>query len=252
MKNLKQTLFSLVVILAAGVIAACIDDSNAQSSAGVTRAEYDALVATVATLQAKITALEANQPGDKVFAAGSGSSPAKAATSDGKPLGTMVGHLPADVPLSQSQFFSLKSSAGYLYAVSNERSGSGLVGLATYAGDGATGSRYVYFGTPDCSSFPIVPGSDVSDYGASQGLVFMIGSGEFNQTIDDPAQYLYIPAGSERAENSSYASRMSRVGFCEAETGTLPTSYVALPNDPTVTGVDSAPVAAPVTLADPA
>jgi hypothetical protein len=247
----SNTLAGIAVIATAGIVSACLGDTQAQTTptpagSDVSQAEFDALLARVA-------ALEANQPGDKVFAAGgSSSSIAKAAAAGGRPLGTMVGHLPADVAVSRSQFFSLKSPAGYLYAVPNGRTTDGRVAIASYAGDSNTGGRYVYFGTPDCSSFPIVPGTDVSDYGASQGLVFRIGAGEFNEVIDNPAQYFYIPAGSERGENSSYSSRMSRVGFCEAASGILSVGYVALPNDAAVTGVESAPVDAPVTLADPA
>lgn len=250
--SLKNAVFALIVIITAVFAQACLDGGGdgaveAQQQT-VSRAEFDALLARVA-------ALEANQPGDQVVAGGAAAAAAaagsfaKAAAVSGKPLGTMVGHLPADVAVSRSRFFSLKSSNGYLYAVPNGPNADGRVGLASYAGDSNTGGRYVYFGTPDCSSFPIVPGTDVSDYGASQGLVFMIGAGEFNEVIDNPAQYFYIPAGSERAENSSYGSRMARVGFCEEATGILPVGYVALPNDSAVTGVDSAPVATPVTLA---
>lgn len=238
-----KTLISVLVIFVAAFVASCLHEGgSADAQAGVTRAEFDALMA-------RVVALEANRPGDKVFAA----APAgafKAAAGNGAPLGTMVGHLPADVPVSRSKFFSLKSSFGYIYAVSNEPSSNGAVGIATYAGDGATGARYVYFGTNDCSSFPIVPGTEVGDYGASQGLVFMIGAGEFNEVIDNPAQYLYIPAGTLRDTNASYASRMARVGYCEAASGILPVSYVALPNNPAVTGVDSAPVATPITLGE--
>ena len=243
-----KTLFSVLLIFAAAFVASCLNDdgggADAQAS-GVSRAEFDALVALVAALQA-------NRPGDKVFAAAESVGAFKAASAVGRPLGTMVGHLPANVALSRSEFFSLKSAAGYLYAVPNSPNANGAVGIATYAGDSTTGSRYVYFGTDDCSSFPIVPGTEVSDYGASQGLVFRIGAGEFNEIIDNPAQYFYIPAGTLRDTNVSYASRMARVGYCEAASGILPASYVALPNDPIVTGVDSAPIAAPVTLADPA
>ena len=244
-----KTLFSVLVIFAAAFAASCLNDDGGGSAeaqaGGVSRAEFDALLA-------RVVAMEANQPGDKVFAAASAAGAFKAASAVGKPLGTMVGHLPSDVPLSRSKFFSLKSSAGYIYAVSNERNGNGVVGLATYAGDSNTGSRYVYFGTADCSSFPIVPGTEISDYGASQGLVFMVGAGDFNEVIDNPAQYFYIPAGTERSDNLSYSSRLTRIGFCEAVTGNLASGYVALPNDEAVTAVESGPVASPVTLADPA
>lgn len=240
--NLKHSLLAVLVII---IVSACLDDSEAQSTSTITRAEFDALVA-------QVQALQANQPGDKVFAAEAASGAfAKAASAVGKPLGTMVGHLPSDLPLSRSQFFSLKSSTGYLYAVSNERNANGVVGIGTYAGDGATGSRFVYYGSDDCSGFPRVPGSLLSDYGASQGLVFMIGAGEFNDVIDNPAQYFYIPAGTEREDNFNYGSRWSRVGFCESGPGTLAVAYPAFQNDPAVTGVDSSPVAAPVTLAEP-
>lgn len=242
-----KTAVSVLLIFLAAFVASCLnDDGGADAQSGVTRAEFDALLE-------RLAAVEANQPGDKVFAAApaSGGFTTKAASAAGQQLGTMVGHLPSDLPLSKSQFFSLKSSSNYLYAVPNGPNSEGVVGIATYAGDNATGSRYVYFGTDDCSSFPIVPGSEVSDYGASQGLVFMIGAGEFNEVIDNPAQYFYIPAGTLRDTNVSYASRMAKVGYCEAASGILSASYVALPNDPGVTGVGSEPIAAPVTLANP-
>lgn len=243
--SLKHGVVALVVILCAGLIQACMDDADAQTSGGSTiaRAEFDALLA-------RVTALEANQPGDKVFAAVAQSGAlAKAASAAGKPLGTMVGHLPSNLPVSRSQFFSLKSSTGYLYAVSNERNSKGLAMLASYAGTGDLG-RPVYFASGDCSGTAHVPALDVSDYGASQGLAFMIGAGEFNEIIDDPAQYLYIAAGTERtAASFDYGSRTSRVGFCEVLTGSVPQgAYPALLNDPTITGVDSGPVAAPVRL----
>lgn len=247
MKNLKQTLFSLVVILVAGVIAACIDDSNAQSSAGVTRAEYDALVATVATLQAKVTALEANQPGDKVFA-GAGSV-AKATTAEGQPIGTMLGYVPGDGPVFQSSLFSMKSSTGYLYAVPNGSSADGQVLIGGYGASGAI--RPIYFESADCSGPGYVPGDGVSGYGAVQGTVFRIGH-PFGDKANT-AQYYAVVAGTEpRNGGLAYGSLLETVGQCTVESGALTAaSYQVAPNDPAVTGVDNAPIAAPVKLEAP-
>ena len=242
-----KTLFSVLLIFAAAFIASCLED-EAQPQAqtgGVSQAAFDALLA-------RVVALEANQPGDKVYAAAQFSGAFKAASAVGQPLGTMIGHLPAGVAVTRSEFFSLRSPAGYLYAVSNARNENGFVGIATYAGNSNTGGSYVYFSTDNCSSAPAnVPATEISDYGASQGLVFMVGAGEFNEVIDNPDQYFYIPAGTPRNTNISYASRMAKTGHCEAASGILPASYVALPNDPIVTGVNSAPIAAPATLANP-
>lgn len=238
-----KTAVSVGVIFLAAFFASCLENETTAQTGGVSRAEFDALLARVAELEARPA------PGDAVYSAETGGGSFLKATAAGKPLGTAVGFLPVGKPAHQSTHFSIKSASGYLYAVPNDNlNTAGVVGIGSYAGDGATGSNPVYFTTDDCSSFPLVPGTAISDYGASQGLVFRIGAGEFNEVIDNPAQYFYIEQGTVRQESVNYASKMTKLGSCVTESGVLPIAYVALPNDPAVTGVDSAPVAIPVTL----
>jgi len=241
--NARNMLYSLAVLVAAGIISACLDE--AESHSGVSAAQLQALVDRVAVL-------EANQPGDKVFAGDGtgGAFLAKAATADGKALGTMVGFLPVDQPSYKSTKFGLKSPNGYLYAVPNDNLGtSGFVAISGLEPQGSV-TVPLYYASADCTGQPHVPSALISDYGASQGVVFRIGAGEFNQISDDPAQYLYVPAGTVRVENFGYQSKTNTTFSCTAEVGEIFIAFPALLNDPVVTGVDSAPVPLPIALVD--
>lgn len=241
--SLKNVLASLVIVVVAGIVSACIDDSGA-ASGDVSRAEYEDLLA-------RVEALEANQPGDRVVAGGvvGGSSLAKAA-GDGTDLGTAVGFLPSNVPAYQSRLFTLKSAQGYLFSVPNEPNANGVVGIGGLGADGAIAP--LYYENSDCTGAPYASGTDVSEYGAEQGVVFRLHAGEFNGTIDNPTQYFYIVAGTDRRDGMVYGSRRTNIGSCEVASGTLPTSFLVQQNDAAVTGVESAPIATPVTLAVPA
>lgn len=238
----KNLLASLAIIVVAGIVSACIDDSGA-SSGGVTRAEYEDLLA-------RVEALEAERPGDRVVAGGAvGASSLAKAAGDGTVLGTAVGFLPSNVPAYQSRLFTLKSAQGYLYSVPNEPNANGVVGIGGLGVDGAIAP--LYYENNDCTGAPYASGADVSEYGAQQGVVFRLHAGTFNEVIDSPSQYFYIVAGTDRRDGMIYASRRVNVGSCELASGTLPTSFLVQPNDSAATGVESAPIATPVTLAAP-
>lgn len=249
--SFKNTMLAVFLIFSAVLAQACLhdgDEGSAGAQSGVTRAEFDALAAQVA-------ALMANQPGDKVVSgsvsAVSASSFQKAAAAGGKPLGTAVGFLPGNVPAFQSRQFVLKSSTGYLYAVPNESNINGGVGIGVLA-DSNGDSEDLYFAAADCSGQPYASKRSISEYGAQQGFVFRLHAGEFNATIDNPAQYFYIAAGTTRVDSFAYQSRTSNIDKCTIESGTLIIgAFPALPNDAAVTAVDSAPVPTPVTLETP-
>lgn len=235
----KQVLYAITVLAAAGIISACLDE--AESHSGVSAAEFDAYVAAT---EERLAALEANQPGDKVFAANTPTGGlTKAVSSGAKPLGTAVGFLPADVPAHQAQQFNLKSDNGYLYTVPSERNAavSGFVGI--------TGVGGIFYESFDCTGQPYVSNIQVSDYGAQQGVVWRISAGPTNSDFDDPRQYLYVAAGSVAVESLTVNSVKGHVDECTViGPETFLRAYPAQQNDPAVTGVDSAPVELPITI----
>lgn len=234
---MRNALLSFTAVLFAALVAACFDEAGAGS------ADYQALVA-------RIQALEANPPGDKLFAGGTSAGAAKAIRAGAVEIGTVVGYFPLNVPIHQSQLFIAKSRAGYLYSVPNHnRDDKGVVAIQGLGINGAV--EPIYFESADCSGQAYVTNTALSDYGASQGVVFRLHDGELNEVIDNPAQYFHVPAGTARTAPVGYQSRMENVSQCIAETGTLQWGYAALPNDELVTAVGSAPISIPITIAEP-
>lgn len=232
------------VLTLIGLMQACFSDSNASGGNNTattdtyTKAEIDQMFAD---LRSEIS------PGDRVTA-GSGAtggapgafSKTSAATQD---LGTLLGYIPSDVPVYKSTLFSIKSPNGYLYSVPNNRGGTnGYVAIRQESG--------IYYETADCSGQGYT--SDfVTEYGATQGVVFRIGAGQYNEIVDDPNQYFMVTAGADRYTYTAQ-SRMTKVGTCES-TASLPSNgfsgFAVAPNDPAVSGVESAVIPTPIQIA---
>lgn len=220
--TVRNAVAAILVMLTAGMISACLDEADAQSGS-VTRAEFEALLDRVNSLESRNVAFDSS----------TGSAGMAKATSDGKELGSTLAF--NAVPQSSTQV-SLKSATGYLYSVD-------LNGV-----DGLTGpaNHEIFYESNNCSGQGYISG--VSDYGANQGYVFAI-TNNGGTTWDDPAQFYYVPAGSVRVGPINFASRRSSIEeFCVATNGTEQVAYPVLPNDPAITGVDSGPIKTPITL----
>lgn len=236
---MKQALLSFAAVLIAALGAACLDE--AQSHSGVSADEFQALLDRVA-------ALEADKPGDKVYAANDAPAPggAKAVSAGARQLGTAVGFLPADVPLHRANRFSIKSERGYLYFVPNDNSSPSGVTHIGGLQDGGSAAP-LFYASADCTGQGFVSTQFLGDYGASQGIVFRLGAGEFNEINDDPNQFFYVPAGTARVTGIAYLSQTNSITKCTVESGVI-SGYPAIVNDPAVTGVESAPIEIPVTI----
>ena len=214
-----KTLVSVVLIVMAGYLASCFDDADAQS-------------ASLAALEARIAALEANRPGDRAFAAPENSGPAKAA-SDGKLLGTTLGFSAAPY---LSDEITIKSAAGYLF-VANSVGQSGVTGPNNHA---------LFYESNDCTGQAYMSG--ISSYAAQQGYVFTI-LANAGTTWDNPAQFFYVPAGSVDAGPLAFGSRLAAVDQpCSVQSGNEVNAFPAIANDSNVTGVDGGPIKLPVTI----
>lgn len=191
-------------------------------------------------------------PGDKAFAGGAVGA-AKALRAGAIPIGTVVGYLPVNAPLHKSHLFTIKSALGYLYTVPNHNrddEGKGTVPIEGLGDNGGVVS--LYFEKGDCTGQAYVQSTDLTDYGASQGVVFRQQDGALNEVTDNPAQYYYVPSRTARTEPVAYQSRFENISQCVPETGNLSWGYAALPNDPAVTGVESGPLPIPITIDEPA
>lgn len=219
-----RTLVSVVVIVLAAYLASCFEDEATAQSGGVSLEQYAALVA-------RVEALEANQPGDRAFSADATGS-AKAA-SDGKLLGTTLGFSAAP---HLSDELVIKSAAGYLFAA-NSAGTSGLTGPNNHA---------LLYESNDCTGQAYMSG--ISAYAAQQGYVFTI-LANAGTTWDNPAQFFYVPAGSVDAGPIAQNSKRPAVDQpCVVESDNVLNAFPALANDPTVTGVEGAPIKLPVTV----
>ncbi len=233
--TLKNMLFAAALVVVAAIAQACLGGGGAGAG----------------NVETRLAALEANRPGDKLFAGGQSTGFAKSIRVGAVEIGTVVGYFPLNVPLHQSGLFVAKSKAGYLYTVPNHnRDDSGAVAIQGLGANG--GVEPLYFASADCSGQAFVTNTALSDYGASQGVVFRINDGALDEVLDNPAQYYYVAAGTERTEPVSYLSRIENVSECIPETGNLSWGYAALPNDELVTGVASAKISIPITIAEPA
>lgn len=231
--NTKHLLSAVVLMVTIVLAQACIGGGGAGAG----------------DVEQRLAALEANRPGDKLFAGGEASGLAKSIRVGAVEIGTVVGYFPLDVPIHQSSMFVAKSKSGYLYTVPNHNRD----GLVAVQGLGANGAiTPIYFESADCSGQAYVTNTALSDYGASQGVVFRLADGALDEVVDNPAQYFYVPAGTARTEDIAYQSRVENLIQCIPETGNLQWGYAALPNDALVTGVESAPIQTPITIAEPA
>lgn len=220
-----KTLFSVLLIVASAFVASCLDDAEAQS--GVSRAEFNALLD-------RVTALEANAPGDKAYSADAAGL-AKAATPEGKALGTALG-FSGGLPDSSNEM-GLRSATGYLYTVN--------VGSGEKTGPK---NHEIFYESADCSGQGYMTG--ISDYAARQGYVFAI-TANGGTTWDNPSQFYYVPAGSVRVADipvNVQSRRAAIEAFCFSANDTENIAFPVLANDPAITGVDSGSISLPITI----
>ena len=214
-----KTLLSVLLIVAAGFVASCFDDAGAQSG-------------SLAALEARVAALEANPPGDKAYSsdAPAGFAPS-AETADARALGTVLGF--DSTPQSASKA-NLRSALGYLYSL--QLGGSGKTGPE---------SHVIYYTQANCVDQGYI--SDISVYGAEQGYVFAVAANG-GTTWDNPAQFYYVAAGTPATGPINYVSTWNSLEECTTNSGAIPTGYAVQVNDPAITGVENDGATLPITL----
>lgn len=148
--------------------------------------------------------------------------------------GTMTGHLLGIEGRSGNgaaveQVASLISSKGYLFEIRLDEGTLWDMGGVYFSGSGCTGEAYYSFDAA---------GAGGRAWVRSQGIV-----------LPGPSGALYTPRGSA-VEERSYLSRFNS-GVCTEQSSTIPLGGVALPNNPTVTGVSGSTFAFPVVFGVP-
>lgn len=250
---MKSNITTFVCAIAAAMIVACAPSVIANS--GPTLAQFDALVAKVASIElaqtslaadlntakaslgaaetglaaaiARLDTIESAALGGQVYvqpAAGGGMAKLSfAAVEGGLPLGTYVG---ADTPkLSIAATLRLSSSSGYYFEVPTD---PGPIGAApTYLGE-------TLFEGPGCSGKAYLR-EDIAltAYGARQGVVT-----RHEPSVAGP--YLMVVKDTTR-QQVDFLSRKLGPTTCIDAPGSF-VGYALIENDPLVTGVENTPV----------
>jgi hypothetical protein len=277
MKPLKLTA-SIAVGLVVGLLVACGGTSNADSG-GPTMAQFNALKAQVATLEGTVSDLQAtvadlkatvktipktNAAADLYLAIKApnvnhaanarhramalGLSQREEAANPCTTLGTLTGHPRTSSPIHSNALAGI-SCTGYLFTVSAAAEGETAY-IQPFA-DNPPRAKYpdrvgVYFTTDNCTGTAYLRDSETTAALRAHGGVFArVVSAE---GLDDPNAYFYVPANAPVKKNITTASRDS--GGCEPAHFTMD-AYKVLVNDPSITGIDSAPIPGPVLAAPP-
>ena len=211
-----KNLFSIALLAVVGVIAACIDDAGAGSS-GISQAQFDALAARVASLEAQQHRVLAEAPSTSLAKAD-----AVAA------VGTFMSF---DQPPSSAGVINIRSPMGYLFAAN-------LV-TGEIQAQGGLDTGVAWFETTDCTGAAYT--DNVSKYGVQQGSVFRINGVYYAIVVGTPAELKTFGS----AYNGSACANEASGGIPPSPTFS---AYPLVPNDPAVTGVESAPIAVPVTV----
>lgn len=162
-------------------------------------------------------------------------------------IGTLSGY-PNDADPITASVYAGTSCTGYLFDI----------GAAPIASDYGVIQKFqspaavVFFDAPNCTGNAYVfPGyyyngvQGIGEIAFSQGFVVRVDPSNSDPLGANPATYFYVPAGA--AETPFNAMSMYVNGGCSANSQTL-TGVKLLVNDPTITGINSAPVQGPITI----
>lgn len=255
---------ALIVGALVGVLVACGGSSVAQSSGGLTQADVQAMIATavqplqqqVATLQAQVQALQ-SQGGTRpaVFITAPNAPVATRSITRAGPntctsIGTLTGR-PTQSDAIRGTIYSGLSCTLYNF---------NITGAATAADSGLiqplSGGVDVDFTGANCTGNAFVRSTgSVSPLAVASGVVFTLnpqdtsGAGMQFADYSNPANYWYIPAGQPMDTTTPIVSSWQSSGCFAANVGTA-FGWAALPNDPVITGIQSAPVQGPVLISN--
>ena len=256
---MKQIMFSILTTLFAGALLWGCNGGSSSATSTLTQAQFDSMLASSATfkvLQAQVAAIPSpavyikapNAPNIQMVrrtteSVGGGSTQAQTAALPSPCNWTLTGRPPTSDPI-QSDTYSGISCAGYYFNIS---------GAAT-SNDDATvqqlgGNQYVAFDAANCTGNAYV--IDLPAVAVVNGIVFGMNPQDPNFQGNDPsnpAYYWYVPAAEAVSTVSMLSEWQPGVG-CSNNTASL-TGYSALTNDPSVTGIPSAPIPGPVLISN--
>lgn len=250
MKRITRIVLPFLAVVA--VITAC-NSGVTSAGTGLTSATVQTMInASIAPLQREISQLQsAAQPAVYIQAPNQPAVSTKehrhAAGAACTGLGTLTGRPDSSDPL-QTDNLSGVSCTGYYFTVSGAATSSDFAYVQPLPP--SVGAAYT---APDCGGTPYLLASSstiswngVYVLGATQsavgnGAVFTLGSS--GGAI--PLAYWMLPAGATAANINMLSFYFQ--GQCEEFSFTLP-AYELLPNDPTTSGVPSAPIPGPVTI----
>lgn len=273
MKVTTRKTLGLVLAFSIGAIVACNGTSTASTS-GPTMAQFTALQTQVTNLESAVAALKANQgsstgnpavwiTGGKSTSALAQQAEPRAVESNAAPetsacpgIGTLTGR-PNSGSFGGNTFTGI-SCTGYYFGIQGSMSKS-IPGLIQ--GLGATGLFAGYDGA-QCTGNAYLIGSKKSwiPIAIANGLVFTLDNSTYTGEPTDVSGYsnaniyFYIPAG-EAATPFTMASIWTEGEGCLPASSKLNPSpidttdaYLIHKNDPSITGVQSAPVPGPVLI----
>jgi hypothetical protein len=279
--RVKTLLPGLATGLIIGALAACGGSGNAADN-GPTMAQFkalqsqvEALSGTVSDLKAHVSALQdqvdalptsdlasdlyvavkapeltasVHQANARRRALAIGAPAASSAANPCTDLGTLTG-APENANPAGTNKIAGTSCTGYLYVTTDARTGSDghLVGLKEL-----TGSSYFYTG-PNCTGKAYRWGGGLSSTAWNNGAVFTLAVFDHSD-YEDPSHYWYLPAREEVEHEVIAISE----GAPDHQCGPVPGSPLTVhraqriyPNDPSVTGIDSAPIPGPIYIGRP-
>lgn len=261
MKAFRSALFALFASVA--LYACGSSGSQASSGAGLTQSQVQALISQAVTpLQQQIATLQQssapavfikapNAPAISIKAQSRGTSQ-KAAASTCTGLGTLTGR-PSDSDPMATDLIAGVSCTGYYFTVSVAATSAQSAQVQP-----APNNIPVYYDAPNCTgnAYIVVGGRGVSQGALANGAVFTTAN-----TFDGNPGYVVSYWMLEPSAASSQPTLLSSSSgdavngdptqinqTCTNATTTGMTVYALAPNDPTVSGVPSAPVQGPVTI----
>lgn len=258
MKYLMRAVLPTLSVIA--LVTACnTGTTNASSGSAVTSAEVQSMInASIAPLQQQIATLQGssaavfirapNAPPVTVAHQLSRKASGSPSTSSCTGLGTLTGRPPNSDPIASNDLSGV-SCAGYYFTVSGAQSAStdGYIqplnaGIAIwYDGPNCTGNSYVALSSGSWySSWGIGTGA------VSNGAVFTIVPPGTSNNPTNTSLYWMLPA--QEAPTSPLLVSAFVNGQCVQQGGTFPV-YQLQQNVPATSGVPSAPIPGPITIA---
>lgn len=263
MKTIHRMLAASAVVLFGFVLYAC-GGSSSTAGGTLTQAQFDQMLAASSLFQAlqsrSTPAVYIKAPNAKAYAIRALSARTEAInTGNSLPqtitpctgIGTLTGRPTTSDAISASVYSGVSCTLYYFdISAAPTASDQGLIQQI-----GNSGNAVVYFDAAGCTGNAIVPGglSGFSPAAVPNGAVFTMNPQSPNMGGNDwnnPANYWYVKAGSARIATINFVSEWVRSVGCQANSGTDFGGYAVLPNDPTVTGIQSAPVAGPVLISN--